>query len=266
MQRFHAPVFMAVIRDLSLVTAQMAFDKSEGYGATRIADIRSTIEPDIEGVESQVAPLPIGYPVKRKVARLMERVQTDETLTVDVLEVLLKELSNDVIQELQQLYFLLIPNSRRELYAQKRPVFGNQVAAQFPDLSKDIAAAGRCVALDEWTAAVFHLMRVLEASIHELAAWVGVTFSKGDQEQWKNALDQIEKRIRDMEQRPASPEKSRDLTFYSGLVAQFRWFKDAWRNHVSHARTHYDEREALEVWNHVEPFIQQLAEHKERIS
>jgi hypothetical protein len=79
----------------------------------------------------------------------------------------------------------------------------------------------------------------------------------------ENALDQIEKQIREMEKLPASETKTEDIRFYSGLVAQFRWFKDAWRNHVAHARVHYDEREALDVWHHVSPFMQQMAEHKQ---
>ena len=62
-----------------------------------------------------------------------------------------------------------------------------------------------------------------------------------------------------MEKEPKSTEKSAKLKFYSSAAIQFRYFKDAWRNHVSHGRDTYDEREAYSIWNHVKEFMQTLA-------
>jgi hypothetical protein len=51
----------------------------------------------------------------------------------------------------------------------------------------------------------------------------------------------------------------KEITFYSEAASQFRYYKDAWRNHVSHAREHYDDRDAETVLTHVRATMQTLA-------
>lgn len=65
---------------------------------------------------------------------------------------------------------------------------------------------------------LFHLMRVLEHGLHHLAAEVEVSVSP-EFENWKDIIDQIEKRIRGMEQLTKSPEKSGTIEFHAQLPA-----------------------------------------------
>jgi len=90
------------------------------------------------------------------------------------------------------------------------------------------------LALGEWTACVFHSMRVLEHGLRELASRVELSADAMAQENWKNVIDQIEAKIRAMEALPKSAEKSASLKVYSQAALQFRYFKDAWRNYISH--------------------------------
>ena len=56
---------------------------------------------------------------------------------------------------------------------------------------------------------------------------------------------------------PDSYGKNRDsILFRSGC---FRHFKDAWRNHVSRSKEHYDERDAERVYGQVRDFMQKIA-------
>ena len=137
--------------------------------------------------------------------------------------------------------------------------FGDKVAVAFEEATIDIQAASRCLALDEGTACVFHSMRVLEHGLRWLADAVGLPKEQVAHENWKNVIDQIERRIRSVETAPKSSDKLERLRVYSGAAVQFRYFKDAWRNHVSHARAHYDSRKAAAIWNHVKEFMQHLA-------
>jgi hypothetical protein len=41
---------------------------------------------------------------------------------------------------------------------------------------------------------------------------------------------------------------------------QFRYFKDAWRNHVDHGREHYDEHQADTILTHTIDFMVFLVE------
>ena len=86
-----------------------------------------------------------------------------------------------------------------------------------------------------------------------------------DYENWGSLIDQIEKAIRAIEQERRSLEKAERSRFYSDAGTQIRYFKNAWRNHVSHSRAMYDEGEARGVFMHVRAFMEQLAQAKEAV-
>ena len=65
-----------------------------------------------------------------------------------------------------------------------------------------------------------------------------------------------------MERLPKSPENSVRLRHLSAAAVQFRYFKDAWRNHSTHSRAWYDEFVARSIFNHVGQFMQELGEDK----
>jgi hypothetical protein len=106
-------------------------------------------------------------------------------------------------------------------------------------------------------------MRVLEIGLHNMAKQVGLAESAISLENWNTIIDQIEKQIKLSEKWPKSNAKSERLQFCSEAASGFRYFKNAWRNHVSHSRTKYDEREALTIYNNVQAFMQILAKQRE---
>lgn len=205
--------------------------------------------------------IPISFPVRRQIeaftTRLSqaERGQLDHHTLIEHARLARQALLDDLSQHL----FIFVPAQRRELIEQTEPPFGASVAQMFSAANRDIEASCRCFALSEWTACVFHAMRVVEHGLRQLAEKVELPADAMAHENWKNIIDQIEARIRDMEKEPKSTEKSAKLKFYSSAAIQFRYFKDAWRNHVSHGRDTYDEREAYSIWNHVKEFMQTLA-------
>jgi hypothetical protein len=102
-------------------------------------------------------------------------------------------------------------------------------------------------------------MRILEHGLRDLAArLLPPSSSSVELENWKTVIDRIERAIRDMEALPRGAEKTSDLQHYSEVAAQFRYFKDAWRNHVSHAGGTYDEASAISVLEHVRAFMRHL--------
>ena len=158
--------------------------------------------------------------------------------------------------ELSSQLFFLVPANGSGLYEKPEEWFGRVSIEKFPAVGSDVREACRCLALDQGTASVFHAMRILEHCLRELAENLGVP---SDQDNWKNVIDQIEKRVRAMEYEPRSAQKSELVQFYSEGCAEFRYFKDAWRNHVSHSRTSYDVYGAERVLTHVRDFTRHLA-------
>jgi hypothetical protein len=221
---------------------------------------------DIAIAEFGRANLPTRMPAR--LARLKDDVESTKAKDFDIKAVRLRvqDLACDLFDELSEPVFLHIPFAEKELYEQKEPMFGQLVADKFPDSAREIAAAGRCLALEEPTAGVAHLMRALESPLQVIAAEMGVTFKKGpnDLENWKNLIDNIEAKIEEdvarLEQTAKSHERNNRLKRLAEIALDFRHFKNAWRNDVAHGREWYDKPYATKVFDAVKSFMQKMAE------
>lgn len=257
MERFQVALFGIAVSRIMSVGLSIAAEEAQ-QGKFNRTNICQEFKSQVLDVFNEDVKIPSN--LRWKMNRVDKRLHDTDCNNIEAMT-LIRELYNDIIAEFTQYYFLMIPAERKPYYEQKVPLFGLEVDAAFPSATFDISAAGRCLALDEWTACVFHLMRVLEIGLRDLARWVGLPESSMEFENWKTIIDQIEKQIRNLEQAPKGQEKSEKLQFYSEAASNFRLFKDAWRNHVSHSRAHYDERDAVTVYNSVQAFMQSLAKH-----
>ncbi len=128
----------------------------------------------------------------------------------------------------------------------------------FPSATVDIRSGVDLWALHYSTASVFHMMRVLETGLKILAADVGKAFTV---QNWQNIIEQIEAEIKIAgKSLPQSAGKSERLRFLSAAAKEFMYFKDGWRNYVSHNRSAYTDDEAESVMVHVRQFMATLAE------
>lgn len=143
----------------------------------------------------------------------------------------------------------------------KTPAEGS-VAKSFSSAANDLGAATMCYVTHMHTACVFHCMRVAEKGLRALATELNVPFKiPFEYENWQNIIEMAEKAIRNLEQTlPKGSAKSETLKFYSEAATQFFYFKNAWRNHVSHARDSYDGVQAKAVLEHVNQFMQYLVD------
>ncbi len=80
-----------------------------------------------------------------------------------------------------------------------------------------------------------------------------------DYENWLPITKGVQKELDRLDQLPKGAVKAAQLELYSSIALEFRHFREAYRNHVTHSRTHYDEREAVRVFEHVRSFMQELA-------
>lgn len=256
MQRFYAASFAAALGSLTRSAEAVNLANTFGVPGDDNAD-RQHIRHGLSEAEQALADLPVSRVIQHQFDRLKKAA--DGNTGGNELSILIREFHNNLMVELTSAWFLMIPAERRDYYEQLDPAFGPEVATAFDIATADIAAASRCYALDEWTACVFHLMRTLEHGLKKLAAIAELPPEAAAHENWKNIIDQIERKIRDMEQLPKSPEKVTRLQTLSEAAAQFRWFKDAWRNHVSHGHASYDMHSGPMIWTHVRAFMQQLA-------
>jgi hypothetical protein len=222
-------------------------------------EARKNVQTILIPLDRQMAKLPFSYSLRQQYTRFKKTLETSTDRKQ--LFILGEELHANIVAELTSKVFLVIPQENADLYEQPEPPFGLEVAQQFLDANYDIEAGTRCLALDEWTASVFHMMRVLESGLRNLVGRLQVQMTAApDYENWHQIITAIENEIARLRNLPRTQRpKPEVLDFYSEAATNLRYFKDAWRNHVSHSRATYDERRAREIWGHVRSFMQRLA-------
>jgi hypothetical protein len=137
-------------------------------------------------------------------------------------------------------------------FEQPSPPWGEEIDSVFrsDNLSEDMREAGKCLALNRPTAAVFHLMRVMEAAVTKLAAHLGI---ESIAENWGVILSQIDGVTKTWPKRHPSKkpwEEGRNFLFH---------VKEAWRNETMHPKKTYTEEEAREVFDAVKTYMRCLA-------
>jgi hypothetical protein len=169
-------------------------------------------------------------------------------------------LIDTVYAELGGRLFLYVPNERARFY-DNQDVLGDISREAFPAAYRELKLAGNCLACGLWTASVFHSMRASEIGVRSMGSALGVSFPDKplDRADWKNILDQADKKIAALSLQPKPPARDGDVQFYSTAAAEFRYLKDGWRNEVAHARASYDEDEATRIFNHTREFFEALS-------
>ena len=130
--------------------------------------------------------------------------------------------------------------------------------------------AGACFAASQYTACVFHCMRVAEYGLRKLAAnsmlRVKLT-DKGkrmpvDYATWNKVLTAIRIKITKIRHRPHGPKREEDLQFFSNAADHCEYMKDIWRNEISHTKRRYQKDEAKAAISRVKEFVTSVGDHK----
>lgn len=140
----------------------------------------------------------------------------------------LRALRETLEDELRSLFVLYMPPKQATSFLAGSALLGAKVESKFPALATDIEEAGKCLGTGRTTAAVFHLMRVMETGVQELAGSLGVAVPQ--EKMWQPLLDEIDKAIRGL------PLKDAKTAQYAEASANLFNVKLAWRNEVMHPK------------------------------
>ncbi len=132
-------------------------------------------------------------------------------------------------KELRGRLFMYIPEEKAKFWPRKAEpfAFGKEVSNQFPSTTFDANSAAMCLATSQSTAAVFHLMRVLEIGLAVLGSVFGVSLAHTN---WGPAIEEIEKKVRKMHEDPvwkALSDCKEQQSFYALAASHFGILKDA---------------------------------------
>jgi hypothetical protein len=192
--------------------------------------------------------------------RIIQRFRDGPAISPSEYAEMLQALLDRFLDETARHQYFMLPYHKLYFYSEARVIFGEHVNKSFQSAQKDIECAAKCYAFGTNTAAVFHLMRVVEVGLRALGKSLNEpSLDPKRNPTWETILrrcdDELRKPLKDRSQ-----EWSTDGQFYSDATANLRAVKDAWRNSTMHVERDYDEDEALSVFNAVKGFMQKLAE------
>lgn len=195
-------------------------------------------------------------------ARLREMVnEKDEEYQPVIREVVpaITTLLEAIEDELERRQFLYLPPEDATLFTEPLNLFPKSRLA-FPSAQSSMVGACQCLALSQPTACVFHCMGIIQAGLYAFANSLGVSFQFPlSLAEWHQIIERAECKIAEMRSLPRGEQKDDALHFYSAGAVQFRYFKDAWRNHVAHMREDYDRDQARSVLMHVSDFMEHIS-------
>src|ERR1051325_4437987 len=174
----------------------------------------------------------------------------------------INSVKHGIYEKLEQRKFIYMPSAEAEYYDQAE-LFGPEVCDKFPKANKEITAAGNCYAIGNYTACVFHLMRAVEYSGRRLVIALKVQGKLGKPLalcDWGDLMRALDEGVQSLSTGSRkNTHKKATFEFYNHAVAQFRNFKDAWRNNVSHTRTTFMPGVTKDIMDNTRQFMQHLA-------
>jgi hypothetical protein len=161
----------------------------------------------------------------------------------------------------------------RSTFINQSALLGDEVAQAFPSAIPDIREAGNCLAAECNTAAVFHLMRVVEWGLRALCVDLGFRrvkskFKKSGKlhyspiaySEWEKLLDELQDRAdAKISRLRRGVNKQNTQQFYYPALQDIRGIRDAWRNHTMHTRDEYNHEDADAILTHVKRLMGTLA-------
>jgi hypothetical protein len=202
--------------------------------------------------------------------RFKKALESDEDFYWQVIQSEIDGIFQSIQNELNATKFTFIQNSKAIFFEQEK-LFGDAVYDAFPEARSEIKDAGNCLAADLNTAAVFHLMRVMELGLRALAFHLKAkTLIKKlkrtripiELGTWEEIISTLESKLDELRHITRSVKRDQKIETCNELLKEFRSVKDLWRNKVSHTRATYDAEQAQSAFNHVRGFIQKLEKFK----
>ncbi len=261
MERFHPEPLLELSGSLGLFRLMPRrishfWGISSELSFTFSARLQGELREEVLAVERDC--LAIGLPVSAKAAQAALQELASSKPSWQEFSRLAEDLHGRLRDEISSVTFLALNLREAELYGGPRKEWEGVLGA-FKDTVYDVEEAAKCLALERSTAAVFHLMRIIETGLRALGkALNDPTLDPKTNPSWDKILKRAEREL----QKPRSdrsPEWVAEEQFYSTATANIRAVQYAWRNPTLHIERSYNAEEAREVFAAVRSFMRHLA-------
>jgi hypothetical protein len=175
---------------------------------------------------------------------------------------IISDIESRVRDQLSLVKVYTLDSRKAEFFEPGEPLLGLIVGLNFPGATYEAHQAGKCLAIGCDTAAVFHMMRIMEIGLRSVARCLEIPDpTKAAERNWGAMLRDIKK---DMESRSGqSPTKAwknpDDKEFFESVYASIDAVRVAWRNTTMHVEIKYTPDEAEHILGAVKGFMKKLA-------
>lgn len=248
MQRLNVPDLMGVTRlgEMSaLLGAADAAQRGTVLTVARAKHLGSIVSDARKALEE------FGLPLSAMQAdRLARGLSSGAMLDAGRASRSFEELMSRVSDEFRAHLLFQIDAQKASYYAKQDP-FGPEVTARFPEVGHDLDEAYKCYALDRYTAAVFHVMRVLEVGVRRLGDDLGIP--KAPRLTWGNLTRKCHEKLKVMPQGKEKEKRREAVNHLDGV-------REVWRNTTMHPRpSAYTEDEATDIIHNAKALMVSLA-------
>ncbi|MDE3181007.1 MAG: hypothetical protein KGM47_15275 [Acidobacteriota bacterium] len=196
-----------------------------------------------------------------QINKILHACREDGVITTRDLGSMIGELSNRMEDECKSKVFLSLSPREAEFFSPTEPLFGVDFASKFPGGGAfELDEAAKCLALGRATAAVFHLMRVMEIGIRALSKCLNIPDPiQPSQRNWGRILTTIKEQGIDQKWPTAAAKTLAGAEIFDELHASLDAVKNPWRNATMHVENKYTYEEAEHIFFSVKGFMKKLA-------
>lgn len=166
-------------------------------------------------------------------------------------------LREQIVSNMRALRYFEIPENRVPYWTDTE-LFGDEVKTQFKSCGHDIEHASRCIALDMYTASVFHSCRVVEVGINALWLALGGALPVMYDRSWGKILGKIKGQV-ELRANSKDPKWVARTPEMWAAHGAFSFAKTEWRDDTMHVGAKHDDKEAIRVYTATKGLMQHLS-------
>jgi len=222
-------------------------------------DGRSTLITDLEKVRTSAKALNLRLTVM-SLERVLERLKAEKDFTWEEVSIGYAVVLSRFRDEFASRRLVVIDEHRVRYYSSSEPLFGVDFDTRFVSAAFELDEAAKCLALGRPTAAVFHLMRILEIGVRATARCLQIPDPTRPMERnWGYILTEIWNHGILVKWPTTRDRIARDGALFEELYASLDAVKNPWRNATMHVERKYTDDEAEHVFVAVKGFMMKLA-------
>jgi hypothetical protein len=183
-----------------------------------------------------------------------------EPVTIEYMGSWVFDVTKRLQDELYRRKFYYLDPEHAAYFCEAHQILSEGALKCFPDTSRDVEEAAKSFALGRNTACVFHLMRVMEHGMNALAKELGVVH---EYKTWEKKIEKMATALTDELRKPYAPTSplAGRMEFFKQATERLTAVQHALRNETMHARSHYGQDDARDIYRSVLRFMEQLAGH-----